>query len=56
MNFTIPPNTSFYEPDAIHQVVIQFPDADSAVLFYEWFKEQMIISGARPYYEARRDS
>ena len=31
-----PMGTHFFAPDDIHQVVIQFPDENSAVLFFEW--------------------
>jgi hypothetical protein len=34
-----PPGTCFFEPDGIHQVTIQFPDQDSAILFFEWAKD-----------------
>lgn len=48
MNLEIPPDTLFYEPDGIHRVTVQFPDADSAIAFYEWFKQRLIDSGAKP--------
>ena len=31
-----PAGTTFFAPDGIHQVTVQFPDADSAIVFYEW--------------------
>ena len=31
-----PAGTTFFAPDDIHQVTVQFPDADSAIVFYEW--------------------
>jgi hypothetical protein len=32
----IPPGTYVFEPDGIHQVTLQFPTQDDAIIFYEW--------------------
>ena len=37
-----PPNTTFFEPNDIHEVTIMFPDADSAIVFYEWLRQVVI--------------
>jgi hypothetical protein len=42
-----PPGTVFFEPDRIHQVTIQFPDADSAVVFFEWCRQIIINTEKR---------
>lgn len=44
-----PPGTVIFHPDDIHRVVIQFPDADSAVLFTEWVKQLFIDTERRGY-------
>jgi len=31
-----PLGTYFYAPDGINRVTIQFPDQDSAIVFFEW--------------------
>lgn len=38
----MPPGTVIYGPDPIHRVTLQFPDADSAVVFYEWCRQVAI--------------
>lgn len=35
----IPAGTMIFEPDGIHQVTLQFKNADDAIVFYEAFKE-----------------
>ena len=42
MLLIIPEGTLLYEPDAIHRVTLQFPDEDSAIVFYEWLRELLI--------------
>lgn len=39
-----PPGTVIFEPDPIHQVIVQFPDENSAIFFVEWCK-QVCING-----------
>ncbi|HKN69996.1 MAG TPA: hypothetical protein VJX30_03130 [Terriglobales bacterium] len=39
-----PAGTVFFEPDGIHQVTVMFPDAESAIVYYEWMKQLMIDS------------
>ena len=34
-----PPGTAFFDPDPLHQVTIQFPDEDSAIVFFEWCRQ-----------------
>ena len=31
-----PAGTTFFEPDAIHQVTVMFPTENDAIVFYEW--------------------
>ena len=37
-----PAGTCFFEPDPINQVTIMFPDKDSAIMFFEWCRQQVI--------------
>lgn len=37
-----PAGTYFHGPDPIHQVTIEFPDEASAILFFEWCRQQVI--------------
>lgn len=32
----IPEGTTIFEPDGIHQVTLQFPTQEDAIVFYEW--------------------
>lgn len=34
-----PAKTCFFAPDGINQVTIQFPDQDSAIIFFEWCRQ-----------------
>lgn len=34
-----PPNTNIYEPDLIHRVVLQFPNENDAIIFFEWCRQ-----------------
>lgn len=40
-----PAGTDFYAPDDIHRVIVQFPDPDSAVIFFEYIKQLLIDRG-----------
>lgn len=42
-----PPGTVFFEPDDIHQVTIQFPDEDAAILFFEFCKDVVSVTSRR---------
>jgi len=42
-----PPGTVFFEPDGINQVTIQFPDENSAIVFFEWCRELVKRSEGR---------
>lgn len=33
------PGSLIFEPDDIHQVTVQFPDADSAIIYFEWLRQ-----------------
>jgi hypothetical protein len=37
-----PPNTVFFMPNDIHEVTIMFPDAESAIVFYEFCRQVVI--------------
>lgn len=36
-----PAGTTFWEPDDINRVTVQFPNQDDAIVFYEWLREVM---------------
>jgi hypothetical protein len=39
MDLTIfPPGTNFFEPNEVNEVTIQFPDKESAIVFYEFMR------------------
>jgi len=35
----LPPNTTIFEPNDIHEVVVQFPDAESAIVYFEYLRQ-----------------
>lgn len=35
----LPPGSFVFEPNDIHEVTVMFPDADSAILYFEWLKQ-----------------
>lgn len=43
-NVYIPPGTTVYAPDGIHRVTVQLPDENSAILFYEFLRQLVIIA------------
>jgi len=36
-----PAGTTFYSPDDINRVTIQFPDENSAIMFFEWCRDRV---------------
>lgn len=42
----IPKNTTIFEPDAINRVTLMFPDQDSAIIFYEFWREKLGASSS----------
>ena len=40
-----PTGTYVFPPDDKHQVTIEFPDEDSAIIFFEWCRQVVIDAG-----------
>ena len=47
----LPAGTTIFAPNDIHEVTVQFPDADSAIVFMEWLKQICIDTERQGYSE-----
>lgn len=43
------PGSVIFEPDGIHQVVVQFPDAESAIVYFEWLRQLIVDTESAGY-------